>query len=190
VWDSIIKPTLVLFIVCAVVTGALAYVNGMTKDIILARTEEEQEQYRIQVMNGADRFVKLEEEGLLSDKVAGVYEAYSQDNLIGYVVDVTTKGYGGTINLTVGVNTDGHVTGVIVGDNSETPGLGSKAKEPDFINQFGEVTVNDTLSVVKQGKKSANEIQAISGATITSRAVTDGVQAALDAVKLIMNGVN
>ncbi|WP_252891786.1 hypothetical protein [Thermoclostridium stercorarium] len=74
-WDSIIKPTLVLFIVCAVVTGALAYVNGMTKDIILARTEEEQEQYRIQVMNGADRFVKLEEEGLLSDKVAGVYEA-------------------------------------------------------------------------------------------------------------------
>jgi len=187
-WNSIIKPTLVLFVVCAVITGALAYVNDMTQDIIFQRTQQEQEQFRKDVMGNADRFVQVNPAGI-SDKVAGVYEAYSQDGtIIGYVMDVKTKGYGGTISLTVGVNTDGQVTGVIIGDNNETPGLGSKAKEPGFTGQFKEVNVNHTLSVVKQNKKSANEIQAISGATITSRAVTEGVQIALDSVKLITEG--
>lgn len=189
-WDSIVKPTLVLFVVCAVITGALAYVNGITKDIILARTEQEQEQFRKEVMNEADKFVKIEPEGL-PDKIAGVYEAYNKEGTVaGYVINVVTKGYGGAMSLTVGINTDGQVTGVIIGDNNETPGLGSKAKEPGFTDQFKEVTVNDSLNVVKQTKKSSDEIQAISGATITSRAVTEGVQAALDSVKSITGGEN
>lgn len=186
-WDNILKPTLVLFIVCAVITGSLAYVNAMTKDIIDERTREAQEQYRKEVMSEADQFVQIEPDGM-ADKIVGIYEAYNQDTIVGYVMDVITKGYGGSMSLTVGVNIDGQVTGVIIGDNNETPGLGSKAKEPDFINQFYETTVKDTLSVVKQNKKAANEIQAISGATITSRAVAEGVQAALDSVKLIKEG--
>ncbi|NLM11217.1 MAG: RnfABCDGE type electron transport complex subunit G [Clostridiaceae bacterium] len=188
-WDSIIKPTLILFIVCAVITGALAYVNGITENIILVRAEETQKQYRKEVMSEADSFVKINPEGI-PEKIAGIYEAYSNDTLAGYVIDVVTKGYGGSMNLTVGINTDGKVTGVIIGDNNETPGLGSKAEETDFIDQFKEVSVNDTLTVVKQNKKSANEIQAISGATITSRAVAEGVQVALDSVKLITEGGN
>lgn len=188
-WDNIIKPTVILFIICAVITGALAYVNNVTKDIIAQRTQETQEQFRKEALSEADSFVKVEREGL-PDKVVGIYEAYKGNDIIGYVVDVSTKGYGGAISLTVGVNNDGQVTGVIVGDNSETPGLGAKAKEPDFIDQFKQVTLNDTLSVVKQNKKAANEIQAISGATITSRGVTEGVQAALDSVKLLTEGGN
>jgi len=187
VWDSIVKPTLILFLVCAVITGALAYVNGITKDIIQKRTEEAQEQFRQEVMSEADRFVKKDTEGK-PEQVSGIYEAYSGDTLKGYVVDVVTKGYGGEMKLTVGVNTEGKVTGVVIGDNNETPGLGSKAKEPGFTGQFKEVTVNDTLSVVKQNKKSANEIETISGATITSRAVAGGVQVALDLVKSITEG--
>lgn len=186
-WDSIVKPTLILFLVCAVMTGALAYVNGITKDIIQKRTEEAQEQFRQEVMSEADRFVKKDTEGK-PEQVSGIYEAYSGDTLKGYVVDVVTKGYGGEMKLTVGVNTEGKVTGVVIGDNNETPGLGSKAKEPGFTGQFKEVTVNDTLSVVKQNKKSANEIETISGATITSRAVAGGVQVALDLVKSITEG--
>jgi len=187
VWNSIIKPTLVLFLVCAVITGALAYVNSVTENIILKRTEQEQEQFRKEVMVGADRFVKIDPEKL-PGRIAGVYEAYSNDTVIGYVFDVTTKGYGGEMKLTVGIDADGRVTGVIIGDNNETPGLGSKAKEPGFTGQFKGVDATSTLSVVKQNKSSENEIQAISGATITSRAVTEGVQAALDSVRLIMNG--
>jgi len=189
VWDSIIKPTLVLFLVCAVITGALAYVNSITENIIQRRMEEQQEQFRKEVMDGADRFTEIKPEGL-SERITGVYEAYRNDAIIGYVMDVTTKGYGGAMKLTVGINTEGRVTGVIIGDNNETPGLGSRAKEPGFIDQFKGVTAAETLSVVKQNKNSDNEIQAISGATITSRAVTEGVQAALDSVRLIMNGGN
>jgi len=189
VWDSIIKPTLVLFLVCAVITGALAYVNSITENIIQRRMEEQQEQFRKEVMDGADRFTEIKPEGL-PERITGVYEAYRNDAIIGYVMDVTTKGYGGAMKLTVGINTEGRVTGVIIGDNNETPGLGSRAKEPGFIDQFKGVTAAETLSVVKQNKNLDNEIQAISGATITSRAVTEGVQAALDSVRLIMNGGN
>jgi len=188
-WNNIIKPTLVLFIVCAVIAGALAYVNGVTQEIIEAITQQEQEQFRKEVMAEADRFVKIEKEGM-PDKIAGVYEAYRNDTIVGYVMDVTVKGYGGAMKLTVGVNINGQVTGVVIGDNNETPGLGSKAKDPGFTEQFKEVTTDNTLNVVKQNKKSADEIQAISGATITSRAVTGGVQAALDSVKLITEGGN
>lgn len=188
-WDSIIKPTLILVVICTVVTGALAYVNDITKDIILERTALEEEQHRQEVMNVADRFVKIEPEGL-SGKISGVYEAYRQDSPVGYVVDVTTKGYGGTMKLTVGIDINGQVTGVVIGDNDETAGLGARAKEPGFTDQFRGVSVNDTLTVVTQGKKADNEIEAISGATVTSRAVTEGVQAALDTVKLLKDGGN
>ncbi|HEY8500134.1 MAG TPA: FMN-binding protein, partial [Clostridia bacterium] len=110
--------------------------------------------------------------------------------LAGYVVNVAAKGYGGDINMIVGVDNNGAVTGIIIGDNEETPGLGTKALEPDFINQFSEVSFNDKLTVVKQNKKSANEIQAISGATVTSRGLTEGVQAALDVSKKLMEEGN
>ena len=68
--------------------------------------------------------------------------------------------------------------------------MGTKVFEPDFINQFEQVGVNDELTVVKQNRKSTNEIQAVSGATITSRGVTQGVQAALDITKKLMEEGN
>lgn len=186
-WSSIIKPAVVLFSVCIVISGALAYVNDGTKDIIEARTKAEQEQFRKEVMKQAERFVEVKPQGIF-DNVTGIYEGYSGENLVGYVMDVTTKGYGGSMSLTVGIDFSGQVSGVIIGENSETPGLGSKSKEPEFISQYEEVTINDEITVVKQNKKSSNEIQAISGATITSRGVTEGVQAALDCVKYMTEG--
>ncbi|NLD22260.1 MAG: FMN-binding protein [Bacteroidales bacterium] len=103
-------------------------------------------------------------------------------------MDVTVKGYGGDINMTVGVDIKGHITGVKIGSHNETPGLGAKASEPEFISQFGEVTINDKLVIVKQNKKAANEIQAISGATISTKAVTEGVSAALSAADILIKG--
>jgi electron transport complex protein RnfG len=102
------------------------------------------------------------------------------------------KGYGGIIGMTVGVNADGKITGVIIGSNNETPGLGSRTTEPDFTGRFAGISLkdvlNNALTVVKQNKKEANEIQAVTGATISSRAVTKGVQAALDAVAVVQGG--
>ncbi|HAA26013.1 MAG TPA: electron transporter RnfG [Ruminiclostridium sp.] len=188
-WDSIIKPALVLFLVCAVTTGALAVVNRATVDVIEQRTNAEQEEFRKQVLDNADSFKQIEL-GSGNEAVKNVYAGYRDGELEGYVVNITAKGYGGDIGMIVGVDKNGTVTGVIIGDNEETPGLGTKVFEPDFINQFEQVGVNDELTVVKQNRKSTNEIQAVSGATITSRGVTQGVQAALDITKKLMEEGN
>ena len=88
---------------------------------------------------------------------------------------MTVTGFGGPIEVTVGVDTHGTVTGLSVGGSSfaETAGLGAKAKEPAFTDQFVGKTAPLTLKV---------DVDAISGATITSRAVTDGVNTAAAAV--------
>lgn len=190
-WSSIVKPTLVLFIVCLVISGSLAYVNGVTKDTIQQNTLVQQEEFRKQVLTEADKFEACSQKGL-PEAAKSVYAGMKGDQVAGYVVDVAVKGYGGIISMTVGVNAEGKITGVIIGSNNETPGLGSRTTEPGFISQFTGISLKDVLNnalkVVKQNKKEANEIQAVTGATISSRAVTKGVQAALDAVAVVQGG--
>lgn len=79
----------------------------------------------------------------------------------------------------VGISKDGKITGVEIGNHSETPGLGSKATEPMFKNQYVDKDVLNSLLVVKGSTNNDNEISAISGATITSNGVTNGVNAAM-----------
>lgn len=79
----------------------------------------------------------------------------------------------------VGISKDGKITGVEIGNHSETPGLGSKATEPMFKNQYVDKDVSNSLLVVKGSANNDNEISAISGATITSNGVTSGVNAAM-----------
>jgi electron transport complex protein RnfG len=184
-----IKPTLVLFLVCVVIAGSLAFVNRATDDVIEARTKAEQEEFRKQVMDKADTFEMVNPEGI-PQEVTEVYAAFNGTDIVGYVIGVAPKGYGGNIGMIVGVSMEGQVTGVIIGDHNETPGLGSRAKEPGFISQFTGISMKDTLTVVKQEKKSSNEIQALSGATITSRAVTEGVSAALEMAEMMIEGGN
>lgn len=190
-WNSIIKPTLVLFLVCVVISGSLAYVNGITKDTIQMNTQAEQEEFRRQVLQEAEKFEPAEQEGM-PETVKGIFAGFAGNDPVGFVVEVSPKGYGGAINMTVGVNMAGDVTGVIVGNNNETPGLGSKATGGDFIAQFSSITMEElagnALVVVKQQPKAVNEVQAVSGATISSRAITRGVQEALDAVKIVKGG--
>ena len=103
-------------------------------------------------------------------------------NAMGYIFNVTTgKGYGGDIQLTVGIKTDGTVCGYSVLSISETAGLGMKAKDdPDWGTQFADKQV-ESFNVVKDGSGSADDskIDAISGATITSKAVTGAMNSCL-----------
>lgn len=100
-------------------------------------------------------------------------------NQLGYViVSHSNDSYGGVVKISVGLKEDGTVTGIEFLEISDTPGLGLKAKEPDFKDQY--VGKNaDALSVKKGGGAGETEINAISGATITSSAVTNAVNAAL-----------
>ena len=98
---------------------------------------------------------------------------------LGYIVDVTdSDGYAGDITFSVGIQLDGTLDGYSITDISETAGLGMKAKEEKFYSQFENKQVQ-SFTVVKQKPADDTEIEAISGATITSRAMTNGVNFAL-----------
>ena len=107
------------------------------------------------------------------DIINTVYTALDADgNELGIAAGVVTKGFNSGLHITIGIGQDGAIQGVIVGDNTETAGLGSKASEPSFQQQY--IGKTSPLSVVK-ASPGDSDIQAITGATITTRGVTDAV---------------
>lgn len=156
--------------VCALI---LALVYKQTSPII-----EEQKQLLLErslkEVLLADKYTKHEEDIVY-------YEAIKGDGRIaGWCLPISSKGYGGSIQILAGVDTSGKVTGVKVLEHKETPGLGSKiveksAKESEapFLKQFKQKKVSEIVLV--KGKTTAN-IEAITGATISSKAITQGVR--------------
>ena len=121
------------------------------------------------------------------DAVSSVFAAVDNDkNTLGWCVNVKPKGYGGEIDLIVGIKKDGTLSGIKVVSNSETAGLGAKCTDEKFTAQFAGKVL--PLSVVKTGAKENNEVSAITGATITTKAISSGVNAAFDAVKSFGGG--
>lgn len=118
--------------------------------------------------------------------IGTVYEAVASDNsLKGYVVQTTsTEGYGGKIVLYVGVTVEGKLNDISILDISETPGLGMQA-EKVLVPQFHDKNV-EQFTYTKTGSQSESEIDAISGATITTKAVTNAVNGALETVHEVM----
>lgn len=105
---------------------------------------------------------------------------------LGYVITVVTKSYGGNATFSMGVTNDGTMNGYKITDISDTPGLGMKSTEPKFMDQFKGISIGKYT--VTKGTPDDNEIQAISGATITSRAITNGVDAGFEYFKSIAGG--
>lgn len=201
--NKIIKNTLILTAITLISGLLLGIVYEVTKAPIAASQENaKQEAYR-QVIAEAESFEALDvDEEKAADAVAKAEingasvgavineaaAAIAGGSEIGYVVTVTDKeGYGGNIRLSVGILTDGTVSGVSILDISETAGLGMNAKEPAFYGQYAGKQV-DKFEVTKGGASSDSEINAISGATITSKAVTGGVNAALAYYQNVLGG--
>ena len=158
-----------LLLIAAVVAGLLGLVNHITADKIAAINEKKTAASMQEVLP-ADSYNELSYTGA-DPTVVKVYEAVGA----GYVVEVTPSGFGGSIDMVVGVGTDGTVTGVSIIKMSETSGLGANAAKESFRSQY--VGKSGGLAVSKDG----GEIDALTGATITSRAVTRGVNSALAA---------
>ena len=114
------------------------------------------------------------------DTINDVEEAVdASGNVLGYVITVTAKdGSQGSITFSVGIQNDGTVNGYSITDISETPGLGMKAQEEEFYGQFEDKKV-DSFTVVKQTPSSDDQIEAITGSTITSKAMANGCNAAI-----------
>lgn len=167
------RLVLVLFVICAVCSLLLGLVNMITAGPIAAGTKAKTDA-AMQAVLLSDSYDELSYTG--GDAlVSAVYKAGDA----GWVVLVAPSGFGGAINMVVGVNADGSVSGVSIIKMAETSGLGANASKESFREQF--VGQSGTLSVTKDG----GSIDALTGATITSRAVTNGVNAALEAVKAL-----
>ena len=178
------KLGLNLLIISAVAALLLALTNSVTASTIAQRNEQANAEARKLVLESAQDFEQVKDVKTDNSKgveVSDIYEAKdASGNTVGYTLKVLPSGYGGTIELMVGIDSaKGQVSGINVVSNSETAGLGAKATDPEFSDQYKGKPLEE-LSVLKNGTPGDTEIKAISGATITSTAVTNGVDAAIE----------
>lgn len=174
---KIMKLGAVIFIITAVTGLILGGVYTMTLEPIRKSKNLEKNKALAETLPGAAKFENVEiagEPGLIKEINRGTLDG----ELIGYNYTVTPKGYDGPLEIMAGVSKDGKLMAIKILQHTETPGLGAKAANEDFRAQFREKAVG-RFTVIKTGASAADEIQALSGATITSKAVTDGVNAAL-----------
>jgi len=201
---AIIKDALILFVITLISGIILGFVHEITLEPI-AKTEEAQKQaaYK-EVFADADEFKSLDASiipednyasvlaaaGIEKDEISEVVAAMKDGSCQGLVITVTAKdGYGGDIQFSVGIQKDRTVNGISILSISETAGLGMKAKEDKFQSNFENKNAQQ-FTVTKNGATKDGEVDAISGATITSKAVTKGVNSALAVFdSVIANGI-
>lgn len=174
--SNIIKPAAVLLIICIIAAGLLGYVNMITTAPIEEQEALAKQESMTAVLPDAASFGDEVEVG--EGNITSVTPALDADgNEMGYAVAITTKGFSAGLKLMYGVDTDGSITGLSVVDcSNETPGLGANAANENFYGQFTGKSGN--VAVTKDG----GEIEALTGATITSRAVANAATEAIDYV--------
>ncbi|MCR5468200.1 MAG: RnfABCDGE type electron transport complex subunit G [Lachnospiraceae bacterium] len=189
--NKIVKDALLLTLITLVSGCALGLVHEITAAPIQAANEAATAAAYQEVFTDAVSFNEIELDAsaveavkakYADDDIITVVEALdASDTLLGYVITVTSHaGYGGDITFSIGVTLDGVLNGYSITDISETAGLGMKAKEDKFSSQFNNVSFDSDDSYLEVSKVDpSGSIEAISGATITSKAVTYGVDAGL-----------
>ncbi len=171
--EDIIKPVGVLLAICIIIPLALSVTNKVTAKKI-AELENENSKKNMQSLVSADDFEKCSDGGI------EYYTAIKGGETAAYIFTESAKGYGGDVSVMTAVKPDGTIAGVAILDVSgETPGLGQNAAKESFYSQYA--GLKKGVSLLKNGAKAENnEVDAVTGATITSTAVTRAVNAALD----------
>jgi len=165
-----VQMVVVLGVICLVSAASLATVFRITDPIIKKRRMEDIRKMAASVLPGAKFELPQADTGEMPDR----FEGLGPDGKpMGVVYVSKARGYGGIIDVVVGLDKTGRITGVEIGEQRETPGLGSKVTEPDFLKQFRESNASD----FKTGKF---KLDAVTGATISSRAVEKAVRAAAE----------
>ncbi len=171
-FKELFAPTVVLVCICLIASLLLAATYQITAPLIEKITIENANTARGEVLPEASGFVEMEEVELLD----GVTEVFESVNGVGYVITSEFKGFGGPVVVMTGLDANGNIVSVKVTDASaETPGLGSKATLPDYLDQYkGATMISSDASSAE-----AAYVSAVTGATYTSRAVFSSVSAAL-----------
>ncbi|MCI8622347.1 MAG: FMN-binding protein [Provencibacterium sp.] len=165
-----VLPTVVLAVICLVVSAALSGTYGMTNPIIEENKRIAEQEALAEVLPAGDTFETAS--GALPDGVSALYTA---QNGAGCVVQVSPAGYGGPISMMVGLDAQGAISGVKVLENTETQGIGSKVMDASYTEQY-------------VGKASADEVDAIGGATISSTGLKNGIRTAMEAAAAVGKG--
>lgn len=190
--NTIVKDAVILFIITLVAGFGLGAVYGITKEPIAKANYNIQQNAYKTVFPDAAEFKDLPgfspeeaskaaaEAGFADDTIQNCVQAVGADgSLLGYVISATDpNSYGGNVTLSLGVTLDGVMNGYSITEINDTAGLGMKAREESFSSQYANKQV-EKFTVTKTGAASEDQIDAISGATITSDAVTNAVNAGL-----------
>ncbi len=184
-YADVILPAAVLIAICVVVTLALSSTNLLTRGPIAEITAKNNQA-------AMEKVIKAEsytEQAVEHNGATYTYNiAANGEETAGYIFITTAKGYGGDVSVMTAIGTNGKVIAVeILNVSNETPGLGQNAAKPDFYEQF--IGMSDKTSVLKNGAdKALSQVDAVTGATITSRAVSNAVNEAIAISKNVITG--
>ena len=198
--NKIIKDACILFAITLVAGIVLGAVYNITKGPIAEQNEKAKQTAYREVLSDADSFEAIDsekyseanlaalvsglkdtEEDFSKDEVTDVVAGVKNGKIVGFVITVVAgDGYGGDIKFSTGISSDGKYMGTSILSISETAGLGMNAKTDAFRNQFKDKNV-EQFTLTKTGSTADSEIDALSGATITSTAMVNGVNAGLAA---------
>ena len=202
--NKIVKDTLSITVITLVAGLALGIVQDITAGPIARQAElTKQEAYKAvfrdaisfeeylpdETKQAVDLVTYLDENGYSAQTIDEIMEALDDSGeILGYAFTVTTsEGYGGDIQFAMGVQNDGTLNGISILSISETAGLGMKADTDEFKDQFKDKQV-EKFQYTKSGASADDEIDAISGATITTNAMTNGVNAGICAFHYVEGG--
>lgn len=165
-WSKLFRPVVVLTAICVVISAALALTDAVTRPIIDEAKRTAQERARQELLPDADGFTRV---GTAAERVDDVYTA---NNGAGTVVTAHARGYGGEMTVMVAFAPDGTILRLKVTESAETQGIGSKvARDPDFWTRFEGLTAEPLVL--------GRDVDALSGATVSSKALTAAVNAAI-----------
>ena len=169
---------LMLPMTCLILGLGLALTNAFTKPVIADINLKLATEARQEALPSASSFEELS--GVFPEGVKSIYRGSGGE---GIAVELTVKGYGGDMNMMVGIDPNGNVARVKIVSAAETAGVGAKTYERDFLDRYDGRT--GPLTAVKGEVGGENQIAAISGATVSSKAVTSGVNLALEAFEQV-----
>ena len=173
-WNKIFKPIVVLVIICIVVTGALAATNGVTAPIITAATVEAERAARSELLPEAEDF-----EEVTGVEVENVSAIYKSTNDVGVVITSSAKGYGGDVVVMTAITPDGTIKQIKVTEQAETKGIGSNVVDnPEYLAQYSGLSAAAPLVLNE-------DVDARTSATVSSTAVINAVNAAIEAYNQI-----
>ena len=168
--DGMLGPTVILFAICLVITFAMAGTYQATVSVIAQSEIDAANEVRQVVLPDAGTFTVIEK--ALPN---GIEQAFKADNGQGYVFRSVAKGFGGPVTYYIGIDQSGNFVGISMFDHSETPGLGSKVSNAEYLEGY-------------YGGAEIDGVDAITGATITSTSLKNALRQALEAYNLVKEG--